>query len=206
MLRSKISTLILLAVLGAGTLVLGITFYSPPKVTPEQSPQPINHEAPNPNVGKPNSTHHQPKEVTAVIYVGYNTATDIQLAPISVHVAHHTPYSALKALLRYQSDSQELFCPVPHGVRLLGLSVSPDGTATANFSKELQTEFPGGSRSEQIMVYSIVNTLAEFPNIKRVRILLEGQPVETLGGHIAVNELLEPDYSIVNTSPARGEQ
>jgi Sporulation and spore germination. len=56
------------------------------------------------------------------------------------------------------------------------------------------------------MVYSIVNTLAEFPNIKRVRILLEGQPVETLGGHIAVNELLEPDYSIVNTSPARGEQ
>lgn len=206
MLKSKISTLILLTALGAGTLVLGITFYSPPKITPEQSSQPANHEKPTPNINKLNSTHRQPKEATAVIYVGHNTATDIQLVPISVHVAHHTPYSALKALLRYQSDSQELFRPVPHGVRLLGLSVSPDGTATANFSKELQTEFPGGSRAEQIMVYSIVNTLAEFPNIKRVRILLEGQPVETLGGHIAVNELLEPDYSIVTTPPARGEQ
>ena len=67
---------------------------------------------------------------------------------------------------------------LPPGVRLLGYS-QQDGVATLDFSKELVSAHPGGSMSELLTVYGLVNTLAvNFPHIRKVRILVEEQPVE----------------------------
>lgn len=59
-----------------------------------------------------------------------------------------------------------------------------NGTAVVNFSKELQTNFVGGSTGEEMLVGSIVNTLTEFPEIKNVHILVDGKNIETLSGHM----------------------
>ncbi|MCL6451852.1 MAG: GerMN domain-containing protein [Acetobacteraceae bacterium] len=77
---------------------------------------------------------------------------------------------------------------IPEGVRLLGVTIEGD-LARVDFSRELTARHGGGSAGELFTVYSIVNTLTELPGVKRVQILQEGKPLETLAGHM---ELLEP--------------
>jgi spore germination protein GerM len=56
---------------------------------------------------------------------------------------------------------------------------------------------PKGSSSEMTAVYSIVNTIAfNFPTIKRVRFLVDGNSVSTLDGHIDLSRPLEPNFGL----------
>ena len=42
-------------------------------------------------------------------------------------------------------------------------------------------------------VYSLVQTVTtNFPDAKRVRVLVNGEPAETLGGHIWLGKSLQP--------------
>lgn len=86
--------------------------------------------------------------------------------------------------------------PLPDGVALRGVAVSR-GVARADFSRELLTSFPGGSDTEGVAVYAVVNTLASLPGVERVQILVEGQPIETLGGHLDASTPLAPDDELV---------
>lgn len=70
-----------------------------------------------------------------------------------------------------------------------------DGTATVDFSREIVNGHPGGSLSELFTVYGLANTLAtNFPRLRQVRILVEGEPVETLKGHVALAEPVPADF------------
>jgi germination protein M len=61
-------------------------------------------------------------------------------------------------------------------------------TAIVNFSSNLKTRHKGGSAGETLTVYSIVNSITELPNIKRVQILIDGKVQDTLAGHMALDE------------------
>ncbi|HYU22533.1 MAG TPA: GerMN domain-containing protein, partial [Candidatus Dormibacteraeota bacterium] len=75
----------------------------------------------------------------------------------------------------------------------------PDGTAIADFSEALATSIPSGIVSEQLAVNSITRTLeANVPQVQRLKILIHGQEVETLAGHLDLAEAF-----IVNTKPAQ---
>jgi len=84
---------------------------------------------------------------------------------------------------------------IPDGTRVLGLEISGDGLATVDFSKEL-LEQSYGSLGEALLIGSIVNTLAQFPSVERVWILVEGQPPGSLGGHVDLTEPMgyNPDW------------
>jgi germination protein M len=71
----------------------------------------------------------------------------------------------------------------PKGARLLGATIR-DGTLQLNFSPELTQNFEGGSDDEAALVNAITSTAGSFPNIVRVQILVDGKPIESLGGHI----------------------
>jgi hypothetical protein len=74
---------------------------------------------------------------------------------------------------------------LPADTVLLALYVLPDGTAIADFSDALSGETPSGIASEQLAVDSISRTLhASLPAAQRLRILIQGQEVETLAGHV----------------------
>ena len=77
----------------------------------------------------------------------------------------------------------------PKKVQLQSVKVEK-GVATVSFSKELQKNFVGGSTGEEMLVGSIVNTLTEFPEVKKVRILIDGKGVESLAGHMDLTEPL----------------
>jgi spore germination protein GerM len=74
---------------------------------------------------------------------------------------------------------------VPEGTMLLGIYISDRGDAFVDFSREINTEHPGGSLEELFTIYAIVNTLTiNLPSITAVQILIEGEEVDTLAGHI----------------------
>jgi len=74
---------------------------------------------------------------------------------------------------------------IPENAVLLGFYVLPDGTAVADFSDALASETPSGILSETMAVNSITQTLASnVPGLRRLKILIHGEEVETLAGHV----------------------
>jgi len=75
--------------------------------------------------------------------------------------------------------------PLPQGVQLRELFITPQGVAFVDLSQELISNHIGGSSAEELTVYSLSNTLiANFPAVKRVQFLVEGREVPTLAGHL----------------------
>ena len=85
---------------------------------------------------------------------------------------------------------------IPADVKVLGVQIN-GGIAEADFSEELRSSHWGGSTGEILTVYSIVNTLAELPGVEQVQILIEGETVDTLVGHLELMEPLSPDWGLV---------
>ena len=86
----------------------------------------------------------------------------------------------------------------PDSTVLRSVSITSDGLANADFSAQLASEHPGGSSSELLSVYSIVNTLVfNIEDIKRVQILIEGQAIDTIAGHMDCRQPFAPDIKII---------
>jgi len=74
---------------------------------------------------------------------------------------------------------------LPPDAVLLAFYILPDGTAIADFSEALATSIPSGIVSEQLAVDSMARTLeANVPQVQQLKILIHGQEVETLAGHL----------------------
>jgi hypothetical protein len=88
--------------------------------------------------------------------------------------------------------------------RVLEVFVTARGVAFVDLSKEVQPLPGSGSQGELLCVYSLVNSVAvNFPVVKRVQILVEDRPVETLGGHVDLSRPLLPDMTfLVQPSPS----
>ena len=74
---------------------------------------------------------------------------------------------------------------LPADATLLAFYILPDGTAIADFSDTLSTGTPSGIMSEQLVVDSIRRTLEKnVSGLRRLKILIHGQEVDTLAGHV----------------------
>ena len=96
--------------------------------------------------------------------------------------------AAMKSLLTGTKEKGQTNV-FPKKAKLRSIVVK-DGIATVDFSKELQTNFSGGSTGEEMLIGSIVNTLTDFPEVQKVSILIDGSAVETLSGHMDLSEPL----------------
>ena len=86
---------------------------------------------------------------------------------------------------------------VPPGVQLRQIYIDGQGIAYVDFSRDLQRNHPGGSVGELLTIYSIVDTLsANFDEIVKVKILVEGSEILTLAGHIDTRHPFNPRYSL----------
>ena len=93
---------------------------------------------------------------------------------------------------------EDLVATIPPQTKLLGVEVK-DKTAVVNFSKELKETHWGGTAGETMTVYSVVNTLAQFNEIDKVKILIEGQEIETLAGHMELSQALSFNSTIIKS-------
>ncbi len=87
---------------------------------------------------------------------------------------------------------------VPSRTELLALKIDEQGTAKVSFNQALSKEHPGGSSAEMMTIYSIVNSLTlNFPQIKRVQILIDGKVVESIAGHISLRHPITTNPKMV---------
>jgi hypothetical protein len=78
---------------------------------------------------------------------------------------------------------------LPPDAALLAFYLLPDGTAIADFSEALATSIPSGIESEQMALDSITKTLeANVPQVRRLKVLIHGQEVDTLAGHLDLTQ------------------
>lgn len=95
-----------------------------------------------------------------------------------------------------KGPSQGFSPTIPEGTKLLGVFIDAKGIAYVDFDGKIKEGHPGGSFGELLTVYSIVETLtANFPEIKKVQILIEGSEQETLAGHLDIRRPLAPRFS-----------
>jgi len=74
---------------------------------------------------------------------------------------------------------------IPEEASLKAFYVTKDGFAYADFNAAIRDKHPGGSSSELMTIYSIVNSLVmNIPEITTVKILIDGQESMTLAGHM----------------------
>jgi sarcosine oxidase gamma subunit len=77
--------------------------------------------------------------------------------------------------------------PLPAETTLLAFYLLPDETAVADFSDALSHRLPSGIATEQLALDAITRTVhAAVPQVRRLRILIDGQEAETLAGHVDV--------------------
>lgn len=80
-------------------------------------------------------------------------------------------------------ESDELLSLIPEGTRLNSVTVK-DGLCTVDLSAEFTDKASGGSASDTLCVYSIVNSLTELEGIDEVMFLIDGKTVEIYGNFI----------------------
>jgi Sporulation and spore germination len=128
-----------------------------------------------------------PTDVTAQAKIFWGAGPD-KLAPVTVEL----PLSSDPVERSKQVLSELISNPptpeertLPADTTVLGFYVLPDGTAIADFSDALVTETPSGISSEETTIDSIVDTLqSNVASLRRLKILIHGQEVDTLAGHI----------------------
>lgn len=104
-------------------------------------------------------------------------------------------YSNAVKILMTNPSEVDLTGIFPKGAKLNGVDFK-DGTAYVDFGSSITKNFVGGSTGEELLVNSVVNTLTEFPEVKRVQFLVDGEEIETLAGHMDLSAPLERDNSL----------
>ena len=149
----------------------------------------------------PTPTNPSDPKVKAKMYWA-SDEDESTLAPISVDLAlSPDPVLRAKQVLNtllagpVNSDLRTL----PPDAVLLAFYLLPDGTGVADFSAALAISTPSGIQSEQLAVDSIARTLeVNVPQVKRLKILIHGQEVDTLAGHLDLTQMF-----VVNTKAAQ---
>ena len=131
----------------------------------------------------------EPTELMVNVYYPRSDGTGLVAVRRTVSTENDDKYTAaMKSLLTGTKEKGQTNV-FPKKAKLRSVVVK-DGIATVDFSKELQTNFSGGSTGEEMLIGSIVNTLTDFPEVQKVSILIDGSAVETLSGHMDLSEPL----------------
>ena len=88
------------------------------------------------------------------------------------------------------------YVTVPSETKLRSIKTeTTDGICYVDLSSDFVTKHTGGSTGEWFTIYSIVNSLTELENIKKVQFLIEGEKQQNFKGHIDFSTLFEADLT-----------
>ena len=95
-----------------------------------------------------------------------------------------------------------LVSTIPKGATLRGIFVSQRNEAFVDLDPSIRTAHPGGTWQELLTVYTVVNALlTNLPNLQDVQILIGGQEVDTLAGHVDLRRPLRKNEGLINEKP-----
>ena len=147
---------------------------------------------PLPIAANPSGTPPPPQEVNLFLI----DPTALTLVPVKIERRLHTTEltmrlsQVIKALI--QETPPNFRNPIPRGTLLNEVYIDSNQTAYLDFSKHLAEGHIGGTTAESLTVMAILKTVFDaFPDdIKQVQILIDGNQVKTLAGHLNLSQPL----------------
>ncbi|UWG96505.1 GerMN domain-containing protein [Dehalobacter sp. DCM] len=134
-------------------------------------------------------------KITFTLYFGDNQAMYLRGEQRTVTKSGDTAELMVNELIK-GPQAKDAIVTIPKETKLLSLEIT-GGIAYVNFSKEIKTNHWGGSAGETMTVYSVVNTLTQLPEIKKVQFLIEGQKQEAIWGHFYTLEPIGPNPNLI---------
>ncbi|WP_139906085.1 GerMN domain-containing protein [Clostridium thermarum] len=96
----------------------------------------------------------------------------------------------INQLIKGPSIESKLKPILPKDTRLISFSIK-DGIAIINFSKEAMVAMSPGK--EEACLKSIAKSITQLDSIEKIRILVENQNVDSLGGNFNISKTFSPE-------------
>ncbi len=169
-------------------LCLGVTL-----LLIERSKQAVMPVAPPllPTAANPSDTPPEPQEVNLFLL----DTTTLTLVPIKIERRLHRELrprlsQVVSALI--QETPPNFRNTIPRGTELNEVYIDSQQTAYLDFSSHLSDGHIGGTTAEFLTVTAILKTVFDaFPDdIKQVQILIDGEEVKTIAGHLNLSQPL----------------
>lgn len=90
--------------------------------------------------------------------------------------------------------TKEVYPTASSGIKIISVTVK-DGICYVNLSQEFLTKIRGVS--DEVAIYSFVNSLTELPNINKVQFMIDGETEVTFGDHIYLSDPFERNLEII---------
>lgn len=143
----------------------------------------------NPKSSSSASSGAKEEKLDIKVYYPNEQGTKLIAVKRQVTVGKTDKYTAAMNSLLEGTKEKGQTAIIPKQAKLRSVKVE-NGVAKVDFSQELVKNFVGGSTGETMLVGSVVDTLTEFPEVKKVQILVAGKSVETLAGHMDLSQPL----------------
>ena len=162
-----------------------------PDVKPDKSAQ---EPTTNPDKSKEAShvkTERTEKSMNVKVYYPDDSGMKLVAVEREVLVNDATnKYTAAVESLLEEPDEENLTKIFPNNAAIRSVTVE-NGLAIVDLDGGFLKNFVGGSTGEELLVGSVVDTLTNFPEVKRVKFLVDGKEIETLSGHMDLSTPLE---------------
>jgi len=140
----------------------------------------------------------QPTEYkTVLLYFGSSDGEHLVAVEKDIAKVEGIARETINALIQGPDFQSGLLPTIPAGASLLDINVKEDGLCIVDFSEELVANMPGGELNEQLTVYSIVNTLCQFPTVESVEFRVGGKKMDTLLGYINLDPSVSTNAQLV---------
>ena len=131
----------------------------------------------------------KPQKLTIKVYYPDEQGMKLIADKRTVSLDGQEKYTAAMESLLEGTNEKGQTNIIPKQAKLRSVKVE-NGTASVDFTGDLVKNFVGGSTGETMLVGSVVDTMTEFPEVKRVQILIDGKKVESLSGHMDLSQPL----------------
>ena len=174
-----------------------------PEVKPESKPEvskPVSEsEKPSPAPEKKPAVDN-PSAESMNIKVYYPDDSGMKLVEVEREIViddSTDKYTAAVETLLNEPGEDNLTKIFPNNAAIRSVKVA-DGLAVVDLDGSFLKNFVGGSTGEEFLIGSVVDTLTNFPEVKQVKFLVDGQEVETLSGHMDLSAPLERMSDLTN--------
>ena len=165
--------------------------------TPKPSPE---NEKPAQKPDEKQSAIDNPAKESMSVKVYYPDDSGMKLVEVEREIViddSTNKYIAAVETLLEDPAEDNLTKIFPNNAAIRSVKVA-DGLAVVDLDGSLLKSFVGGSTGEEFLIGSVVDTLTNFPEVKRVKFLVDGKEIETLSGHMDLSTPLERMSDLTN--------
>ncbi len=162
----------------------------PAQEEPDAEPPPVGEPDPEPD---PPDDATGP-EITTVVYAARSGSDRVWVEPVVVDIPTPTgdaAYDAMRALFAHSPADPELFTAVPVGVDVIDVEAQAS-TLVVDLASAI-ADSSASSTQELAFAEQLAHTAAAIDGIDTVRVLIDGEAIDDLWGHLDWSVPIEPD-------------